>query len=169
MIDISQPVTFRYKKYWVGGIAFFLGGIGFATIGVCMILQGAWGGWFVTGFFGLIFCVFLLQLLPNYAYLRVSRDGLEFRESFHSVLIAWKDIESFEVVNYSPNNDFVEVVLSQSAMDPGDRFPIHSVYGALPLTLANVLTDWLMAVRRASEIGIIAPPISRSQPSQPSE
>jgi len=153
MIDTSTPRTFRYKIEWFGGLIFFVGGSLFATIGVCMIRGGEMAGWFIAGFFGLIPCICLLRLLPGCAFLRVSRRGVELRESFRSVLFPWDEIESFNCID-SPRRNAVEMVVADPDPDPApdpsedarERIDIPHVYGPLPLTLANLLNDWKLAM-----------------------
>ena len=147
VIDTSTPRVFRCKIEWIGGFAFFFGGSSFTAIGVWMIVSGEMGGWFVAGFFGLIPCICLLRLLPNCAFIRVSKCGFEFRQSFRSVQFPWEQIESFDCGSLNdPPYELVELVLSDSAPDAGERIPVPPVYGILPTILANLLNDWKQTI-----------------------
>jgi hypothetical protein len=143
VVDTTTPRMFRCKIEWIGGFAFFFGGSSFTAIGIWMIASGEPGGWLVAGFFGLIPCICLLRLLPNCAFIRVSQRGFEFRSSFRSVLFPWDDIESFDYCSLNdPPQEFVELVLAESAPDAGERIPVPPVYGIVPTILANLLNDW---------------------------
>lgn len=147
LIDTSTTRVFRCKIEWIGGVAFFVGGSIFTAGGVWMIVCGEMSGWLVAGFFGLIPCICLLRLLPNCAFIRVSRHGFEFRHSFRSVLFPWDQIESFDCRSLNdPPYEFVELVLTDSAPDAGERIPVPPVYGIVPTILANLLNDWKQTI-----------------------
>jgi hypothetical protein len=132
---------------WKTEIVLLLGGELSTAAGVSMISSGATGGWLVACFFGLMSCTGLLVLLPNSAFIRVSKEGFEFRNSFRSVLFPWDEIESFNHCSLDdPRHEFVELLLSDSAPESGDRIPIPPVYGIMPMVLANLLNDWKQAI-----------------------
>jgi hypothetical protein len=142
-IDTLISRTFRHKIFWPGGIAFLVSGLLFTACGVWMIVRGEQAGWLVAGFFGLIPCICVLRLLPSCAYIRISQHGIEYRSSFRSVLFPWSDIESFSFnTSGNPTNDFVEVVLTESAADAGARIPLPPLCGIMPAILLTLLTDW---------------------------
>lgn len=156
MIDTSPPIVFRRKIEWMWGSAFLLVGLFFFALNIAMIMSGERSGWFGAVFFGLIPCVCFLRLLPNCAFLRVSHDGVELCEWFRSFKVHWDQIASVDYIA-APSGDTVEIVVAETDPDPQDdeedRIPIPPVYGAMPVTLANLLNDWRRAVKNeASDV-----------------
>jgi len=66
----------------------------FVVIGV-LIFNGTLIDWLGIGFFGLGCIVFVLQLLPNASYLRLTPEGFTICSLFRSHSYSWTEIDNF--------------------------------------------------------------------------
>lgn len=118
---------------------------GFVVIGVTLV-DGA-AAWYVTGFFGLGLVVFLLQVLPNASYLRLTRDGFEIRNLFRTSFVPWS-----EVVEIGWGREFVGFTFAEGASAPrwrhlayklmGAEGILPDTYGHKPEALAEIMMAW---------------------------
>jgi hypothetical protein len=76
---------------------------GFTAGGAWMIFSGEPMGWLPALFFGLCVVVFVVTLLPNSAYLRVSQDGFTVCSLFRAQSYRWSDVGPFTVGRIGPN------------------------------------------------------------------
>ena len=76
---------------------FFLCGI-FVATGIWMGITGDWVGYLITGFFGLGVVVFIIQLIPGSAYLRLDPEGFTFCSLYRRKTLPWSVIDRFYVV-----------------------------------------------------------------------
>lgn len=79
----------------------------FVAGGWWMILDGNWWGWPAVAFFGLGVIASAVMLVPGYAYLRITSEGLTVGSFFRSFTYRWNDIERFEVWNRMVAFNFV--------------------------------------------------------------
>jgi len=63
--------------------------------GIMMINEGRPIGWPITILFLLGFVLFLMNLLPQASYLRLSKDGFEIKALFRSSFTKWTDVAGF--------------------------------------------------------------------------
>lgn len=79
----------------------------FVTIGVMMLSErrvsaaDTWMTYAGIGFFGLCGLVFVVQLIPGSAYLKIRRDGFEFRALWRGGAWRWSDVEEFGVARFT--------------------------------------------------------------------
>jgi len=93
MRPVSLPFTVYPKKTKM--VLLFVVCLTFVAGGVLMIRQGQSMGWLCAGFFGLGIPIFLLNLHPRSAFLRVDEEGIEFCSLFRTSRIRWSDISEF--------------------------------------------------------------------------
>ncbi|MDE3201575.1 MAG: hypothetical protein KGN79_11720 [Acidobacteriota bacterium] len=134
----------------------------YSLLCLAFTMAGAWQiarredlivGWLGVLFFGLCFAVFVLQLLPGAAYLRLNSDGFRFCSLFRrSSLILWQDVSDFRVVPIPPSGHRMVVFDRQGApsrkvrrinrhlVGASDGLP--DSYGLKPEELAALLNEW---------------------------
>ncbi len=89
-------MTLYPKKSQAIGL-FFLCVI-FVAIGIRMGVTGEWIGYLIAGFFGLGVVVFIVQLIPGSAYLRLDPEGFTFCSLYRRTTLPWSVIDGFHVV-----------------------------------------------------------------------
>ena len=89
------PFTLYPSRFKIIGLLFLFSV--FTAGSVVLALEGKGWGWFSVAFFAIGVLVFLIQLLPNSAYLTVSEEGLEFCSLFRKQRIGWSEITEFGV------------------------------------------------------------------------
>lgn len=83
-------------------LALLLLSCAFVAIGLNMVFDGNTVGWLIISwlsivFFGLGALVFIVQLLPNAAYLQLDQEGFTVCSLFRSSSYRWSDVDTFEV------------------------------------------------------------------------
>lgn len=68
------------------------------TLSASLIKESAFAGWSGLAIFGLGIAVSLLMFIPNIIYLSLDDEGLEVGSPVWEHRVAWKDVQSFEVV-----------------------------------------------------------------------
>jgi hypothetical protein len=99
-------------------VGMLLASFAFVVVGVFLIPSGHWVGWLSVAVFGLGVLVFVLQLLPQSAYLRVGPDGFTVCTLFRAHSCRWSDVGPFKVVRVGPKD---MVVFSFSDQYRGPR------------------------------------------------
>lgn len=133
----------------------------FVAIGIFMVRDGDWMGWFVLGFFGLCALVFAVQMLPGASRLRLDRHGFTFTSLFRSSTVPWSEVSGFFVApvggramvcwEYAANvpRDVRSRRLSRALA--GVEAGLPETYGLRAEALAELLEDWRR--RHASPTG----------------
>ena len=70
----------------------------FVAIGIWMGVTGEWIGYLIAGFFGLGVVIFIVQLIPGSAYLRLDSEGFIFCSLYRRITLPWSAIDGFHVV-----------------------------------------------------------------------
>jgi hypothetical protein len=86
---VLKPSKLRQFRLLITGAIFTAGG-------VWMIASHNLMGWFVLLFFGLCLLVFVINLLPNASYLRLTKDGFEVKQLFRSNFYRWTDVQDIQ-------------------------------------------------------------------------
>jgi hypothetical protein len=79
----------------------------FTAIGVMVLSRGrsdsfdVWMAWLCIVFFGLCGLVFLVQFFPGSSFLRIRREGFEFRALWRGATFRWSDVEEFGVAEFT--------------------------------------------------------------------
>jgi hypothetical protein len=79
----------------------------FVAIGVMILSErrvraaDAWMAYTGIGFFGLCGLVCAAQLIPGCSYLKIRRDGFEFRALWRGGAWRWSDVEEFGVARFT--------------------------------------------------------------------
>ena len=82
--------------------------------GIFLIQKGDNFGWVVSSFFGLCTLVFIIMLLPNSTYLKISEEGIEMKSLFRkSQILPWNIIETFGT-GYIGLNEMVTLNFSEN-------------------------------------------------------
>ncbi len=98
---MSSVIKLRSSK--LRNISLLLISLVFVLVGVLLMEKSSIISYFVTGFFGLCACVFLIQLFPNSSYLKLKPEGFEFRSLFRSSFVSWSEVSQFVVIIISGN------------------------------------------------------------------
>ena len=69
----------------------------FVACGFIFIKEDPFMAWITIIFFGLGVIVFVIQLIPNSSYLKLTKDGFEVKNLFKSDSTKWSDVNSFKV------------------------------------------------------------------------
>jgi hypothetical protein len=81
----------------------------FVAIGVMMLSErragavDAWIAYAGIAVFGLGIPVFAVQLIPGCSYLKIRREGFEFRALWRGARFRWTDVEEFGVARFTPH------------------------------------------------------------------
>ena len=125
----------------------------FTIGGIFMIQDGINKGWFVFSFFALCTLVFIIMLLPNSTYLRISEEGIETKSLFKkSQIISWDVIDEFgtsyvglnKMVTFNFKENYTkqklgrEIANSISGFDGG----LPNTYEMSASKLAELLNDY---------------------------
>jgi hypothetical protein len=73
------------------------------ALGVFIAHEGQFVGYFLAIFFGLGCGVFVLNMRPGAAYLRLETDGFTCRSLFRSFTVRWQDCERFGALSMRGN------------------------------------------------------------------
>jgi len=124
----------------------------FTAGGATMIRDSRSMGWFVLVFFGLCSIIFMILLLPNSSYLRLTRDGLETRSLFRSSKLQWADVASFRagriglnamvLVEYAPSYRRARTGRAVATALAGAEGALPDTYGRSAKALAGLLNEW---------------------------
>ena len=112
---------------------------------------GSWA-WPSTFFFGLGSAVFVIQMFPGAAYLRLTHEGFEMCSLFRAGRFKWTDVEAFRPATIGRNPMVVFNFSSTYKRNPNARLVARSLAGVeagLPDTyglgakkLAKLLNEW---------------------------
>jgi len=124
----------------------------FTVGGIFMILDGENMGWLVVSFFGLGIPVFILNLLPKAAYLKLDTDGFETCTMFKKTRYRWEDVHSFTTGRIHSNKmvmyNFSEKFQKQKTMRKissglaGSEAALQDTYGLKATELAALMNDY---------------------------
>ena len=109
--------------------------------------------WLGTILFGSGIIVFGIQLIPNSAYLRLTKEGFEIKSLFKKSFYKWKDVEQFEVIDIHLNKMIVfrfsqafeqniKGRIFAAYLSKGFEGGLPSLYGKNAYELANILNEW---------------------------
>lgn len=79
----------------------------FVAIGIMMLSErrvsaaDTWMAYAGIGFFALCGLAFAVQLIPGSSYLKIGREGFEFRALWRGAVLRWSDIEEFGVTRFT--------------------------------------------------------------------
>lgn len=85
---------------------FFVAAI-FVVAGYLMLEENPLIGWLSISFFGLGVMIFLLQLVTNFAYLKIDEEGFEERVLFRTKKYKWSDVKGFRKTSFYGNQSIV--------------------------------------------------------------
>jgi len=101
-MDTGQTLIFRPSRRKIASM--LLVSVAFVVGGTFLIRAGHWVGWLSVVVFGVGVIVFVLQLLPQSAYLRVGPDGFTVCTLFRTHSCRWSDVGPFKVVRLGPKD-----------------------------------------------------------------
>ena len=121
--------------------------------GIFLIQKGDNFGWVVLSFFGLGTMVFIIMLLPNSTYLKISEEGIETKSLFQkSKILPWNSIEIFGTgyiglnekvtLNFSENHDKQKLGREIASSISGFEGALPNTYGMSASKLAELLNDY---------------------------
>ena len=128
------------------------GSLVFTVVGAFMTRDGKTEGYLGLVFFGLCTLTALAQLLPNSAYLRLTRDGFEVRSLCRSSQTRWSDVSEFRagrlgpsaavVFDFAPSYARARRMRTAAAALAGAEGAIPDTYGYRATDLAALLNEW---------------------------
>lgn len=124
----------------------------FVILGIFLIENNSFQRWLGIIFFGICMIVFLIQLIPNSSYLKLTKNGFEIRNLFKSNYTKWSDVETFKT-GYIRHSEMVMFDFSKehNKHNIGKKIAkfLASNEGALPNTygmkateLAELMNKW---------------------------
>jgi len=94
--DIVLPVTLRPSRWKL--VMYLLFCVAMTIAGIFVVRDGSAFGYFFIGVCGLAGILFLVNLHPRAAYLRLEKDGFTFCNVFRVHTVQWADVQRFEVL-----------------------------------------------------------------------
>lgn len=132
----------------------------FTAGGVRVALDGGIVGWFGLVFFALCSVVAVVSLLPNSAYLRLTRDDFEVRSLFRSQRLRWKDVKAFRpgrigakamvLYDFAPSYAGGRRMRAVSSAIAGTEGALPDSYGLSVADLARLLEAWRVRASRST-------------------
>ena len=108
--------------------------------------------WLGAIFFGLCIFVFVIQLIPNSSYLKLTEEGFEVKSLYRSNFTKWSDINFFGVGEIN-NNKMVLFIYSENHTSQklgkevargltGGEGTLPNTYGMKADKLADLMNEW---------------------------
>lgn len=97
----NQEKIFRRDK--LKDLALVLISIVFIVGGYSILENSFFEGLIGILFFGLVGCVFLIQLITNVSYLKLNEEGFEERRLLKTKYFKWEDVSGFEIRSFRFN------------------------------------------------------------------
>jgi len=94
-MQTTQPLLLRPSRVKTLGLAAV--SLAFVLTGLWMVNDGDGFGWYGVGFFGLCLVIFLVVMLPNAAYLRITLEGFTMCSLYRAQTFRWVDVSFFGV------------------------------------------------------------------------
>jgi hypothetical protein len=153
-----RPLTLRPNKWkflaLAGGAAIFL------AIGIWMIVDGEWKGWFCAIFALICLSIFLVAMLPNAAYLALDDEGFTVCSLFRIRRYGWVDVGEFFAVkltynkmvmfNFSASFERLSAIRKVNASFSGFEAGLPDNYGLSHERLAALMNAYAAAFRPTS-------------------
>ncbi len=105
--------------------------------------------WVTIIFFGLCIVVFIIQLLPNSSYLKLTNEGFEVRSLYRSHFTKWTEVSGFGIYYVSFNTMVAFDYTEEHKKGKKISKILSSYQGALPQTygmkaikLAALMNEW---------------------------
>lgn len=146
-IAMPEPITLypnRSKAIWMLLLA-----VAFVACGIFIGIEGDPYGYLVAAFFGLGIPVFLIQMLPDSAFLTIDEKGIVGANLFQKFSFAWSDIDEFFVVRMQTHGISVHEMVGFNFVSTYDRARVARTLtkvtarceGALPDTYGMKAAD----------------------------
>lgn len=101
----KKAKIFRRNKF-KDLIYFFIAAI-FVVAGYFMLEENPLIGWLSISFFGMGVMIFLIQLVTNFAYLKIDEEGFEERVLFRTKRFKWSNVKGFRKTSFYGNQRIV--------------------------------------------------------------
>jgi hypothetical protein len=134
--------------------------LAFTAGGVMAAARGEIVGWLGLIFFGLCSVVAVILLLPNSAYLRLTRDDFEVRSLFRSHRVRWTDVKAFRpgrigfnamvLYDFAPSYAASRRMRAISSAIGGAEGAVPDSYGLSVPDLARLLEEWRVRASHAT-------------------
>ena len=144
------PITLRTSLRM--NLLLLAGSLLFIAAGVWLLGERPLIGWASIVFFGLCAVVFVLQLLPNAAYLQITDEGIIYCALFRRHFIPWGDMADFGVTsiarrivvgfNHAPSYAKQPRLRALNKRTIGYEAALPECYGLPAEELAALLSYW---------------------------
>ncbi len=144
------PVTLHPSR--IKFLILLAGSLGFSVGGYYMVRDGASGGWFVLGFFGLCTLISVMLTLPGASGLTLDRDGFRVSSMYRRAHTRWRDAGGF-ITSGLPPSGYVMVVYDDATIRSGKlaaanikltgrNSGLPNTYGLEADELAELMVAW---------------------------
>jgi hypothetical protein len=145
-----RPSRLKFFALATGSLIFLL-------IGIWMIVDGEWKGWFVTIFALVCLAVFIVAMLPGATYLALDDVGFTVCSLHRLRRYRWIDVGEFVAVqltynkmvmfNFSPTFDRLSTIRKVNASFSGFEAGLPDNYGLPHEKLAALMNAYAAAFR----------------------
>jgi hypothetical protein len=150
-----RPLTLRPNRLKFFALA--MGSLIFLLIGIWMIVDGEWKGWFVTIFALVCLAVFIVAMLPGATYLALDDVGFTVCSLHRVRRYRWIDVGEFVAVklthnkmvmfNFSPSFAHLSTIRKVNASFSGFEAGLPDNYGLSHEKLAVLMNAYATAFR----------------------
>lgn len=124
----------------------------FVILGIFIIEKNSFKAWFVIIFFSLGVIIFVIQLIPNSSYLKLTKNQFEIRSLFKSSYTKWSDVEIFktgyirqsEMVMFDFSKDHKKHNIGKTIAKflTSNEGALPNTYGMKATDLAELMNKW---------------------------
>lgn len=133
----------------------------FVTIGILYMDENLFTSWMGILFFGLGAIVFVIQLIPNSSYLKLTIEGFEVKNLFRTTFTKWSEVELFTVgrvrrslmvlYNYSIEHNKYNTAKKMVRSLAGNEAALPNNYGMKAIELAKLMNEWKLKEAKCNE------------------
>jgi hypothetical protein len=157
-MNVLLPLTLRPNRLKFFALA--TGSLVFLLIGIWMIKDGEWKGWFVAIFAVVCLVVFIKAMLPGATYLALDNIGFTVCSLHRIRRYRWSEVGEFVAVkltynkmvmfNFSPTFDRLSNIRKVNASMSGFEAGLPDSYGLSHEKLAALMNAYATAFRPAN-------------------
>lgn len=144
-VKILRPSIIKTIALLIVSIIFVYGGI-------ILRDENQFMAWLIIIFFGLGTIVFVIQLIPNSSYLKLTKEGFEVKSLYKTNFTKWSDIDVFTtgyisknlmvLFNYSNNHNKYNTGKKLAKSIAGNEGALPNNYGMKAKNLAILMNEW---------------------------
>ncbi|CAD7801972.1 hypothetical protein CHRY9390_00854 [Chryseobacterium aquaeductus] len=116
--------------------------IGFVSMGISLLEKNLWIAVLNIVFFGFCLVIFLINMIPGSAYLKIDERGIEMKNLFRITFIPWQAVSGFKTKSIFINKMVtftIDKKLLENSKMKGKTGAFPDTYGMSAKNLANLL------------------------------